>query len=96
MKPLSLSDRDAGSYGPATVNVHEAKTHLSRLLEQVAAGQSFVIARAGKPVARLLPLETAPASPSQKLGFLHGEIQVPADFDQMQTDTLTALFEGKA
>lgn len=96
MKTLELSDSGAGSYGPATVNVHEAKTHLSRLLEQVAAGQSFVIAKAGKPVARLLPLEAAAVTAPQRLGFLQGEIQVPQDFDQMQGDVVTALFEGKA
>lgn len=95
MKALELGDSGAGSYGPATVNVHEAKTHLSRLLEQVAAGQSFVIARAGRPVARLLPLESAAVTTPRKLGFLQGEIQVPEDFDQWQGDAVTALFEGK-
>jgi prevent-host-death family protein len=75
------------------VNVHEAKTHLSRLLEEVAAGADVVIARAGKPVARLVPIEQLP-KPKQ-LGLLRGRIKVPADFNAPLPADVVADFEGR-
>ena len=62
-----------------TVNIHEAKTHLSRLLEQVQAGRQVLIARSGRPVARLVPLADAPRP--KKLGLLKGRLGVPAGFN---------------
>jgi prevent-host-death family protein len=62
-----------------TVNIHEAKTHLSRLLEQVQSGREFLIAKSGRPVARLVPLVDAPRP--KKLGLLKGRLRVPADFN---------------
>jgi prevent-host-death family protein len=62
-----------------TVNVHQAKTQLSRLLEEVAAGQEIIIAKAGKPVARLVSLRTA--SKKRQLGILEGKLTVTPDFD---------------
>jgi prevent-host-death family protein len=76
-----------------TVNIHEAKTHLSRLLEQVANGDEVIIAKAGKPVARLVPLDAAPKN--RQLGLLKGKLQVPDDFDAPLTDADLALFEGR-
>ena len=76
-----------------TVNVHEAKTQLSRLLEVVEAGEEVVIARAGRPVARLVGL--APATPKRRLGLLEGRFTVPADFDAPLPDDVLALFEGR-
>ena len=76
-----------------TVNIHEAKTHLSRLLEQVANGDEVIIAKAGKPVARLVPLDAAPKK--RRLGLLKGKLQVPDDFDAPLTDPDLALFEGR-
>ncbi len=61
------------------VNIHEAKTHLSRLVEDVAAGEEVIIAKAGKPVARLVPFEK-PATP-RKPGALRGLIKIAEDFD---------------
>jgi prevent-host-death family protein len=72
------------------VNIHEAKTHLSRLVEKAARGEPFVIARAGKPLVKVVPID-APASP-RRLGFLAGEISVPDDFNQMGTSEIAALF----
>jgi prevent-host-death family protein len=73
------------------INIHEAKTHLSRLVEQAAAGKEIIIAKAGKPVARLMPL----ASPvrSKNLGLLKGKIKVPDDFNAPLDDATLALFE---
>ncbi len=73
-----------------TVNIHEAKTHLSRLVERAARGESFVIARAGKPLVRVTALEAA--APPRRLGFLEGAIRVPADFDRMGADEIAVLF----
>ncbi len=61
------------------VNIHEAKTHLSRLLERVEGGEEVVIARAGKPIARLVPFDDDSAP--RTLGVLHGQIRVGDDFD---------------
>jgi len=72
------------------VNIHEAKTHLSRLVEQAASGKSFVIAKAGKPMVKVTALD-APATP-KRLGFLTGEIDVPKDFDRMGEDVIASMF----
>ena len=76
-----------------TVNIHEAKTHLSRLLEQVAGGEEVIIAKAGKAIARLVPLDAAPKK--RRLGLLKGKLKVPEDFDAPLTDDDLALFEGR-
>lgn len=74
-----------------TVNIHEAKTHLSRLVERVEAGQEVVIARAGRPVARLVPYRrrTAPRQPGQWRGL----VRIASDFDATDERLLTD-FEG--
>lgn len=77
-----------------TVNVHEAKTHLSRLLEEVEAGQDVVIARAGRPVARLTALQ--PARPPRQLGALIGVYTVPDDWDAPLPADVIARFGGAA
>jgi len=76
-----------------TVNIHDAKTHLSRLLEQVAGGEEIVIAKAGKAIARLVPLDAAPKK--RQLGLLKGKLNVPDDFDAPLTNDELALFEGR-
>lgn len=76
-----------------TVNVHEAKTHLSRLLEEVAAGAEVIIAKAGKPVARLVPVVASPRP--KALGLLRGRIHVPDDFDAPLPPEVLADFEGR-
>ena len=76
-----------------TVNVHEAKTHLSRLLERVEAGETVVIARAGTPVARLVSVESA--QPRPRVGFLTGAFSVPEDFDRMGESEILEEFEGR-
>ncbi len=74
------------------VNVQEAKTHLSRLLERVAAGEEIVLARAGTPIARLVPVAVAPRRP----GRGEGRITVADDFDSPLPDELLDAFEGTA
>lgn len=65
------------------VNMHDAKTQLSRLVEQASKGEPFVIARAGKPLVKVVPLGPEEAAGRRRLGFLAGEIAVPDDFDRM-------------
>ena len=77
-----------------TLNVHQAKTHLSRLLERVAKGGSVVIARAGKPIARLVPLGAPRGGKAKRLGFMAGQLRVPDDFDRMGEKEIDALFGG--
>jgi prevent-host-death family protein len=74
----------------ATVNIHEAKTQLSKLVDKAVKGESFVIAKAGKPLVRVSALD-APTKP-HRLGFLAGEIAVPDDFDRMGEAEIAALF----
>jgi prevent-host-death family protein len=73
-----------------TVNIHEAKTQLSKLVDQAVNGEPFVIAKAGKPLVKVTALD-APAAP-RRLGFLAGEITVPDDFDRMGEAEIAALF----
>ena len=75
------------------VNVHEAKTHLSRLLDRAAAGEEIVIARNGRPVARLVPLDAQPEP--RRLGLFSGQIRVRDDFDELPSELLES-FEGGA
>jgi prevent-host-death family protein len=75
------------------INIHAAKTQLSRLLDAAAAGEEVIIARAGKPVARLVPI-TAARQP-RRLGTLAGKLHIPDDFDDPLPDEIVALFEGR-
>ena len=77
-----------------TVNIHAAKTHLSRLVDAAANGEEIVIARAGKPVARLVPL-AIPERKKRVLGTLAGKLNVSDDFDAPLPDDLMAMFEGR-
>ena len=74
-----------------TVNIHEAKTHLSRLVEAATRGEPFVIARAGKPLVQVTMIDAPPPS---RVGFLAGQFLVPEDFDQMAVAEVRDLFEG--
>ncbi|MDQ3045233.1 MAG: type II toxin-antitoxin system prevent-host-death family antitoxin [Chloroflexota bacterium] len=77
-----------------TVNIHEAKTQLSKLVAQAVKGEAFVIAKAGKPLVKVSALD-APQTP-QRLGFLAGEIAVPEDFNRMGESEIAALFGAEA
>jgi prevent-host-death family protein len=73
-----------------TINIHEAKTHLSKLIDRAVKGETFVIAKAGKPLVKVVALD-APKAP-RRLGFLAGEIAVPKDFDRMGKTEIAVLF----
>ena len=78
-----------------TVNLYAAKTHLSELVERAAAGEEIVIAKAGQPKARLVPLRT-PARSRRKLGHWRGKVWIAEDFDAPLPPDLLAAFAGKA
>lgn len=77
-----------------TVNIHDAKTHLSKLVEQAARGESFIIAKAGKPMVKVMALAAPEAGHLKRIGFMAGEIQVPDDFDRMGSAEIEQLFGG--
>ena len=76
---------------PQQLNIHEAKTQLSRLIQLTEGGEEFVIARAGRPVAKLVPLDAAKTR--RRLGLLNGKIKVPKDFNRPLPDDVIAQFE---
>jgi prevent-host-death family protein len=78
------------------VNIHEAKTHLSRLVEQAAAGEAFIIAKAGRPMVKVTALSAPEPRAQRRTGFLRGEISVPADFDRMGAAAIEGLFQGES
>lgn len=75
-----------------TINIHEAKTHLSRLVEQAADGEPFVIAKAGKPLVKVVALDAPAAGQVKRLGFMTGQIAAPDDFDRMGSPEIERLF----
>jgi prevent-host-death family protein len=75
------------------VNMHEAKTHLSRLVEKAAKGEPFIIAKAGKPMVKVVPVEAPP--PRKRYGFMDGMFEVPDDFDTLGQAEIEEMFSGK-
>ncbi|KSV74784.1 prevent-host-death protein [Sinorhizobium sp. Sb3] len=78
-----------------TVNIHEAKTHLSRLIEKAAKGESFIIAKAGKPLVKVVAVEAPAADETRRVGFMAGQFSVPEDFDRMGGEDIEKLFGGE-
>jgi prevent-host-death family protein len=78
-----------------TVNIHDAKTQLSKLVELAAQGESFIIAKAGKPMVKVIPLGKVETGTAKRLGFMAGEFSVPDDFDQMGGGEIESLFVGR-
>ena len=77
-----------------TYNMHEAKTHLSRLVREAVAGDPFVIARSGKPLVKVVSVEAPEPEAVQRTGFMRGRMSVPDDFDTMGAEEIQAAFEG--
>ena len=74
------------------INIHEAKTHLSRLVEEAANGHSFIIAKAGKPMVKVVRIDPPdPADVRGRIGFLRGQFKVPDDFDQLGADEIARM-----
>jgi prevent-host-death family protein len=77
------------------VNIHEAKTHLSKLVEQAAQGESFIIAKAGKPMVKVIAMDAPIGKRIKRRGFLAGQIKVPDNFDTMFQHEIEEMFYGK-
>lgn len=76
-----------------TVNIHEAKTNLSKLVDAAVQGEPFVIAKAGRPMVKVTLLEDRMPT---RIGFLEGAYAIPEDFDRLEAQGIQALFEGEA
>ena len=77
------------------INIHEAKTHLSRLANQAAMGKPFIIAKAGRPLVKVTALDTPTGGQVRRLGFLAGQFKVPEDFDRMGREEIEQMFYGE-
>jgi prevent-host-death family protein len=77
-----------------TINIHEAKTQLSRLVDEASKGEPFIIAKAGKPLVKVTALDAPSATQIRRVGFLLGQIDVPDDFDTMGREEIERLFTG--
>ena len=75
-----------------TINIHEAKTQLSKLVEQAVNGEPFIIAKAGKPLVKVTKLDAPEGLPQKRLGFMAGQISTPKDFDEMGKAEIAKLF----
>ena len=78
-----------------TVNIHEAKTQLSRLVDQAAKGEPFIIGKAGKPLVKVTRLDSPTGKQVRRLGFLPGRFSVPEDFDEMGSNEIEGMFGGE-
>jgi prevent-host-death family protein len=79
-----------------TYNIHEAKTQLSKLVELAAKGEPFVIAKAGKPMVKVIALDAPKSSQIKRFGFMAGQIKVPDDFNTMGAMEIQKLFDGES
>lgn len=77
-----------------TINIHDAKTQLSRLVDQAAKGKPFIIAKAGKPLVKVTALDTPTGKQMRRLGFLIGPFSIPDDFDTMGQRQIERMFSG--
>ena len=77
-----------------TVNIHEAKTNLSRLVDEAAKGEPFIIAKAGKPLVKVMALNVPTGAEVRRFGFLAGQVAIPEDFDRMGSSEIEKLFGG--
>lgn len=78
-----------------TINIHQAKTQLSKLVDEASKGESFIIAKAGKPIVKVTALGTPLGAQIRRLGFMAGQISVPEDFDEMGREEIERIFDGK-
>ena len=78
-----------------TVNMHEAKTHLSKLIDKAVKGEPFIIAKAGKPLVKVMPLDAPESAQIKKIGFMKNQIIVPNDFDEMGQEEIEKRFSGQ-
>jgi prevent-host-death family protein len=78
-----------------TVNIHKAKTQLSRLVDEAASGKPFIIAKAGKPMVKVTALDAPTGKQVRRLGFLSGPFLIPDDFNTMGSSEIERIFQGE-
>jgi prevent-host-death family protein len=78
-----------------TVDIGEAQQDLARLVDSAVGGEGFIIAKDGKPLVKVVPIETQPSIDKKRFGFLRGQISVPDDFDTMFQEEIEEMFYGK-
>jgi prevent-host-death family protein len=78
-----------------SINIHQAKTHLSKLVDEAAKGEPFIIAKAGKPLVKVVPIDAPEPKAVRRIGFLKGQISAPDDFDTMFAEEIAEMFYGK-
>ena len=78
------------------VNIHEAKTHLSRLMEEAVHGEPFIIAKAGKPLVKVMALTVPTGKRVRRLGFMIGQLTIPKDFESGGSEEIDKLFGDNA
>ncbi len=79
-----------------TINIHQAKTNLSKLVDKAAKGEPFIIAKAGKPMVKVIALDSPMPSQVRRRGFLEGQFEVPDDFDQIGQEEIQKMFDGQS
>ena len=79
-----------------TVNIHNAKTNLSRLVDRAAKGEPFIIAKAGRPLVKVVAIDQPAAAQMRRVGFMAGRFSVPEDFDTMGSEEIEQLFGNNA
>ena len=79
-----------------TVNIHEAKTHLSKLIEKAVNGEPFIIAKAGKPMVKVVAIAAPPPEKMRRIGFGDGKSRIPDDIKTMFKDEIEEMFYGKS
>ena len=79
-----------------TVNLPDAQAHLAELVDKAVDGESFIIARGGKPLVKVIAIESAELDGRRRIGFMKGHFRVPDDFDSMGADEIADLFEGRS
>jgi prevent-host-death family protein len=78
-----------------SINIHEAKTHLSKLVEEAAKGEPFIIAKAGKPMVKVMAIDAPVGKKIRRMGFMKGKISVPDNFDRMFEKEIEQMFYGE-
>jgi prevent-host-death family protein len=76
------------------INIHQAKAQLSKLVQEAAKGEPFIIAKAGRPIVKVTPLSAPTGTQHRRLGFMAGQIVVPDDFDRMGQEEIERIFTG--
>lgn len=79
-----------------TVNISDVKANFSRLVEEASKGESFIIAKNGRPMAKVIPMDSVELPTRRRIGFMEGQFRTPDDFDTMMADEIEEMFYGSS